>query len=319
VVATHFEQASAIESLRSITKGAVMATFEHLLVPTDFSDASKGAIRAAAGIAGQFGARVSLLHVYDPKPPGLVRAAQDTWTNKAYDPKEAEAASAELAQIRSAELDNLRDVALEVRASPSASAGICEVAGNIGADLVVLGTHGRTSLARLFIGSVAERVVRHAPCSVMTVTPSAAARAMFGNGILVATDLSEAAEGAVAVGVELAREFGAPLELVSAVDPTSPMVTAEGSMMTKQEIVELTRLGLQQRLQQVAGVEQKRAEVLVDYPVAEVVCDYAGQREPELLVVATHGRRGVKRVLLGSVAERIVRHAPCPVLTVRAN
>lgn len=124
--------------------------FEHILVAVDFSDASKHALAGAVAMAREFGSRLSLVHV-------LALGEDDAaWAQTQWDPFLAGA------------LDGVDAERQTVRALKP-ELGILQVARSEGADLIVVGTHGRTGLSHMFLGSVAERVVQLAPCAVLTV------------------------------------------------------------------------------------------------------------------------------------------------------
>jgi nucleotide-binding universal stress UspA family protein len=145
-----------------------MAHIRHILVPTDFEPASTAALDYARDIAARFGARLSLLHVItDPKATGL-------WTPEVYVPASPETRDAFLrgsrqrleSTLSSADLERFR-VTLDARIGPAAEV-IVDYARENAVDLIVMGTHGRRGVAHLMLGSVAERVVRHASCPVLT-------------------------------------------------------------------------------------------------------------------------------------------------------
>jgi nucleotide-binding universal stress UspA family protein len=194
-----------------------------------------------------------------------------------------------------------------VRAA-SASLAVCDAAAEHGADLVVMGTHGRTGAARLLMGSVAEQVIRHAPSSVLTVHPEASPEA-FPRRILVTTDFSPLAERALGPGVALADASGAQLTLAHVRDPrgaTSPEEEAE----------------LARRLRRVYGEHlagEPSVALLGGKSVAEAIVSHADGGGYDLVVIATHGRTGIHRWLVGSVAEKVARHARAPVMSVRAH
>jgi nucleotide-binding universal stress UspA family protein len=145
---------------------------QKIVAPTDFSQASALALDAAAGLAKQYAAEIHLLYVYDPSllSPLYVVPGAAALSSPTQEPREfEEGVLRELARIRQERLADVPEVHLAVRQHSSASEGICELAAEIGADLIVLSTHGRTGLSHLLIGSVAERVVRHAPCPVLTM------------------------------------------------------------------------------------------------------------------------------------------------------
>jgi nucleotide-binding universal stress UspA family protein len=153
-----------------------MSFTQKIIAPTDFSPASALALDAAALLARQFDAEIVLLYVYDPSLlsplyilPGAAALAAPT-----QEPREFESgARGELARLRDERLVGVRHVELLVQQHANAAEGICEAARSTGADLIVLSTHGRTGLSHLLIGSVTERVVRHAPCPVLTMRSKA--------------------------------------------------------------------------------------------------------------------------------------------------
>jgi nucleotide-binding universal stress UspA family protein len=149
-----------------------MSFTQKIVAPTDFSQASALALDAAALLARQFGAEVHLLYVYDPTllSPLYVVPGASALAPPTREPREFEdGAIARLKHVRDEHLQGVAKVELAVEQHTSAAEGICAYARQVDADLVVLSTHGRTGLAHLLIGSVAERVVRHAPCPVLTM------------------------------------------------------------------------------------------------------------------------------------------------------
>lgn len=149
--------------------------------------------------------------------------------------------------------------------------------------------------------------------------------ALGTQSILVATDFSAAADLAVDAAALLAKQFGAQLHLVHVFDPTpmaplgtrgSGVAQANAEQRVEQQIRdELGRIR-EERLPDVARVETQL--ILAPSP-ADAICKYAAQHAVDLIVVSTHGRTGLAHLLVGSVAEKVVRHAPCPVLTLRSK
>lgn len=143
-------------------------SFTHILVPSDFSPASDAALACAKDVAIKFNARLSLLHVVtDPKATGF-------WTPEVYVPSSPETQERFLREARelleSALTANEKtrfSAHIEARIGAAAS-GIRDFAREQNVDLIVMGTHGRTGLAHLLLGSVAERVLRSSPCPVLT-------------------------------------------------------------------------------------------------------------------------------------------------------
>lgn len=151
-----------------------MTFASHILVPTDFSQASELAVDAAAVLARELGAKITLVHVHDPdalRPPATIgwsderQASVEKEIERAIDQSFAELKKARLGGVEIADTVILHD--------PSPAHAICAYAEKIGADLIVIATHGRTGLKHLLIGSVAERVVRHASVPVLTLRSTA--------------------------------------------------------------------------------------------------------------------------------------------------
>lgn len=138
--------------------------------------------------------------------------------------------------------------------------------------------------------------------------------------VLLPTDLSEYAAGAVPYAVEFARSFGAALHLLSVVDAhwVGPVVNVEFPGQVEDTLQfhrQAAERGLRSLADELSGVAV-RTEVLIGAPHVEIV-RYARREEIDLIVLATHGRTGLAHALIGSVAEKVVQMAPCPVLTVK--
>ena len=149
-------------------------TIRKILLPTDFSPCSERAIEYAAALAKGLGTSVHLVHTLDEPA-----AARGLWDPAVHDPHRRDrayhAARGRLADVAQRLLPLATAVSAEVR-SGDAAEEIVKAAVDYGCDLVVMATHGRTGLPHLVMGSVAEAVIRHAPCPVLTVRQSGAAR-----------------------------------------------------------------------------------------------------------------------------------------------
>jgi nucleotide-binding universal stress UspA family protein len=147
-----------------------MKPFRKILIPVDFSPASRRALHHALGLARAYAATVHVVHVWEP--PGLVKADLDAWSTGHVEAMPAAARRAADDQMREL-LDDFGFAAserpeYEILAGDPARA-IVEMVNAGGYDLIVMGTHGRTGFSRLLVGSVAENVVRRARCPVLTV------------------------------------------------------------------------------------------------------------------------------------------------------
>lgn len=189
------------------------------------------------------------------------------------------------------------------------------------ADTIVMGSHGRTGLARAVLGSVAERVVQHAPCSVLIARPTAESGI-----VLVATDLSDPSLPAIGAGVAEARRRGARLIVATVFEWAAPLSIPISGMLgtlpalpdaeAQAQARETLRQMLADAVARAGGVAEVR--VLDGSPASEIVA-HAEEIGAELIVVGTRGRTGLARLALGSVAERVIRSAGCSVLAVRLH
>ncbi len=141
--------------------------------------------------------------------------------------------------------------------------------------------------------------------------------------ILVATDFGEASDAALAYGRELARTFEADLELVHVVENIlSRGFGAEGYVAAYPELQQEVEDAAERQLNATLSVEDRevlrtKAVLLKSNAPAYTIVDYAKEHDFDLIIMGTHGRGAIAHLLMGSVAERVVRTAPCPVLTVR--
>ena len=140
--------------------------------------------------------------------------------------------------------------------------------------------------------------------------------------ILVATDFGEAADAALAYGQALARSFGATLHVIHVVDDLFTRVAGEGYVSVLPELQRDLEMSAKTRLDDLLIDNDPKPlpvvkTIVVSNTPAGAVVQYAADEGVDLVVTGTHGRLGVAHLFMGSVAEKIVRSAPCPVLTVR--
>jgi len=205
------------------------------------------------------------------------------------------------------------------RGGPAAS--IVRAAQAWGADLIVTASHNRSALQRVLLGSVAAGVVRYAHCAVLVVRGEAAP----GRCVLAASDLSERSLPAIQAAADEATRLGLPLSVAHAIDAswvafnayTSAMLSAVGPsapLVPEGPQREAARTALAGAIENL-GVSA--TAVVLDGPPADAIVDWASAERAALVVIGTHGRTGLSRVLLGSVAESVVTRAPCSVEVVR--
>lgn len=296
--------------------------FNRILVPIDFSRPSLKAIPYALAISRQFGADMHLLHVTDVTqqlPPTLLTLPplpQSEWNRRFMKRLEA--------LVLKYRTDG-KVSALEPRTG-TVCEEICDVAQELKADLIVLATHGYTGYKRMFLGSTAERVVQHSPCPVLVVRHHVSRWNGAGDlrthtgfeltKILVPTDFSDCSQTALKYGIQLARDFDAELRLVHVINPHIHPFGHQYAALDAERFIRNASRGAQKLMNSMVARSNVPHSAKVIYgSVAIQICNAANE-DIDLIVISTHGRTGLGHVVIGSVAEHVVRHAHCPVLVI---
>lgn len=319
----HFRIASAspIRLLSAMTSQPIIAGL-------DFSEGSGAALVRAADLAERFHVRLHLVHA---RPTVQVHTDFGGAAPEVADGSlEGRVRDFARRALGGAEAFDEVHPEIVVRHSEAASDALVHYAEEVEAGLIVMGTHGRRGVRHFLMGSVAEEVVRLAPCPVLTV-PDAAARTAPGPDapVLVPVDFSDANAEALTAARLVADQFRAPVELVHVVEEPGPypsvyddvqgllpmivpvFATARGGRTAGQLTEHLQRFGEEQ------GLESPRCHVRYGQPAHEILA-VAEESQAGLIVMATEGLKGLQHALLGSVTERTLRRAPCPVLSVRS-
>jgi nucleotide-binding universal stress UspA family protein len=200
---------------------------------------------------------------------------------------------------------------------------VAEVATERGADLIVIGTHGHTGLQRFLLGSVATAVLRHAPCDVL-VCRGVAGPSPFLRPI-VATDFSPSAARALRNAAAL-TSHRAPIEVVHAwqLPAGSWGATLLGQARfpwstVRDAVLASAKTQADKLVASIGDIGHPLHVQLIQGPPASVITHAAESGAHDLIAIGTHGHRGFRRLLLGSVAESVIRHAPCSVLVAHAE
>lgn len=284
-----------------------------VLAATDLSEAADEALRQADALARDAGVPLHVCHVLpellslDPIFPQLkLREALDA-------PElEREAAAAYAERVRQVTGRPPDQFTLSLpHGSPHAA--IADLAETIGAGVVVLGAHGTKGKGPT-LGGVAERVVRHAHCPVLVARTGAAT----GGAVLACTDASDPALAAVEAAVGEAARRRARLVVMHCMDLLMPGVIGYEVPPLGPEVILAMRAQWQHRVEESLAKLQAQAELRIEEgPAGPLIVNAATELPAQLVVVGTHGRTGLRRLVLGSVAEAVVRTAPCSVLVVR--
>lgn len=295
-----------------------MLNIQRVLFPTDLSDGSKRAFAQAAHFAHWHEAALHVLNVTG-------RHAHDYEETKSRFPLSAETLTDWLGAPSHPEAAADRPdfeampVVQEQIESAHPPESIVDYAEAQDVDLIVMGTHGRRGVERLLVGSVTEEVVRAAPCPVLTIRSPVHARpdeAM--RRILVPVDFSEASAAAVLHAKEIALTYGAEIDLIHVVEEAvyPSAYGVEPVSIPTQEIIERVESSLAEMVREDIGHEHVMVKGVVGY-APRTILDRAEETGADLIVIATHGRTGLDRVLLGSVTERVLRQSPTPVFVVK--
>lgn len=310
---------------RGAGKARPVITLGRILVPIDFSSESLKTLRFAKLLAMQTGARLHLTHVVSPP---VISSARPVIIPPAFS-EEAIAASA-----RQRMKALLAELSLSARSTPSTVRSgapveeIKEAARKIDADLIVMATRGHTGLKRAFLGSTTERVVREAPCPVLVVREKedqptkkrAPQTALRFRKILVPIDFSECSRLGLGYALGFAEDFGARLVLFHSVFIPAYVLGDKYTALAMPDLIATQQDYAKDEMEKLRqSVSRKgrevESEIAFGSPV-EQITDYVTKEDVDLIITSTHGRSGLRRVFIGSTAERIVRHASCPVLVV---
>jgi nucleotide-binding universal stress UspA family protein len=303
-----------------ITKSAHLK-IKNVLVPIDFSERSLEALETALSLTKQTGAQLHLIHVCAPDYPFTTVMAMPI--------------ALPLMQVAQGVRRHLKGVAkkygVELRpGNTHAVEGnpfeeICGIASEQKIDLIVATTRGNTGMKHLLLGSTAERIVRYSPCPVLVVHPKAKngkparSNLMFGK-ILVPIDFSDCSLKGLEYAKTLAKEFGSKLVLLNSVALPYIITTDDYARydlpLLMQEAGKAARRQMRELVDQTAAEGIEVTLSLHTGHAGEQICAQAAGARADLIVTSTHGTTGFKHILVGSTAEYVVRHAPCPVLVV---
>ncbi|HXK25750.1 MAG TPA: universal stress protein [Myxococcota bacterium] len=297
-----------------------MDRIRSIVVPTDFSALAEAAAVRAANLARLEGAQVHLVHavavplVADPYGSSLPTHLGELWEAL------RQAAQEQLEQTR--KTIEAKGVAVTTQVSDSLDpvGSIAEAVRLHSADLIVMGTHGRRGLQRAFLGSVTERALSTLDRPILAVKEESAVAAKPISKIVLAVDFSPHSDRAVEAAASLAARLSASVDVVHAFDlpaDYNPYLSAAGTEVERK--IESNILGRLEAIREQLGQRDIRVHTHFrrGHPDT-VITDLATQIGCQLIVMGTRGLTGLEHVLLGSVAERTLRMAPCSVLCVKA-
>lgn len=276
-------------------KGLVcpVAKMEKLLIATDGSVYSESAIREAINLAKQCSSKLIAVSIVKTNPEF------EDLVPQVIEKLEKEAIR-HLESIKNRASKENVDCEIIVHLSEEPYQDIIDEAAKNQVNMIIVGTHGRTGLKRLMMGSVTAKVIGHATCNVLVVPVTAKVEC---KNILIATDGSRYSDAAAIEAIGISKRCGSSLIVISVATSDEEIKSAEDNV---KKVVEL------------AEKEGIKTEGLMikDEPYKSIV-EISKQRNADLIVVGSHGRTGLERLLMGSVTERVIGHAESAVLVVK--
>jgi nucleotide-binding universal stress UspA family protein len=299
-----------------------MIEFKRILCPVDFSDCSTRALAHAVALARWYEAQLTVLHVVPTFSPMQVQAELGVPVQM-VNPMTREEVVERMRQLL--ERAGVSPEADLVAVAGDASTTIVSQALAAGANLIVIGTHGRRGVRRLLLGSVAETVLHEAPCPVLTVSPHSEVvtpEIVTFKRILCPIDFSPSSLHALGFAADLARQAGGLVTLLHVVEwlpEDEPRASVDFNIPDFRKHM---AADAQQRLRALVA-EESRTWCEIDDLIAagrahREILRVSDERSADLIVMGSQGRGGMGLALFGSTTQQVVRRAACPVLTVRA-
>jgi nucleotide-binding universal stress UspA family protein len=307
-----------------------MALYHHILVPLDGSELAEKALRPAIHLAQAMGQRATaadeqvrlvLLRVASP----LTLMAADPYLYDETIRMSLDEAQTYLNSL-AADLDATPATIITQVVAGSPADAIVHYAEENAIDLIVMSSHGRTGSRRWVYGSVAEKVLHHAPCATAIIRAHVSTEMFQNRKILVPLDGSELAERALEPALSLAKAAGSDVLLlrVALLREAIPeyMLPVGGAETYLDDLIEKDMAEAETYLQQVQSLQDSNHVFFdvkkADGDVADTIISYAESNHVDLIIISSHGRSGIGRWLHGSVAEKVLRGANCATLIIRA-
>jgi nucleotide-binding universal stress UspA family protein len=307
--------------------------YRALLVPLDGSPLSERALPIAQDLARRSGAALHLAHVHLPSSTPLYTAdlpLSDTWLDERASESERDYLETLAGQLRSDSDVSISTALLAGEITDSIADIVAEYVLEQHIDMVVMTTHGRNGLARFWLGSVADELVRGLPVPVLLLRPGAAELSSTATPapqrILIPLDGSATAETILPHALALSQAAQVEYTLLRVVETmmvARPMPPNPALRELDDQLIDNLRVDAQIYLEQLAERLIRQGltvhiEVVVAPQAALTILEQAKQHRSNLIAMATHGRHGLARLLLGSVADHLLRRGSPPLLLYRA-
>ena len=303
-------------------------SIQNIIVPIDFSKMSVQAIQIAKQLARRFGASIHLAHVHQFNYAADFVAPVPPVVPFSFMPYEQDVDRSVLKELKAVGAEcGLSSASCHALNGAPPFDEICHFAQTIPADLIVMPTHGRTGLKHVFLGSTAERIVQHSSCPVL-VTRGSALQANNSSRfriktILVPVDFSGCSREGLRYAIAFANEFGAKIILLHATYLGYVYSTEGTAIYDIPTLQKAARKTAERKMQELVrsvnfGAVKYETAFTEGSPVLDI-CAFGKDHDVDVIITSTHGFTGFTHVLIGSIAEQVVRHAPCSVLVVPSH
>jgi len=322
------KQCQANQLYRVHAIGMKKLSIQNIVVPIDFSKMLVQALKSASRLAQRFGASIHLAHVRQFNYAADFVAPAPPIVPFSFMPYEDNGGGSIVKELNALAREcDIPSPICHVLSGGPAFDEICRLAQEIPADLIVMPTHGRTGLKHVFLGSTVERVVRHSPCPVLVVRErrrqSKTGPRLTVKRILVPVDFSECSQEGLQYAIGFANQFGARIMLLHATY-LGYIYSSEGTALYDvRGLQNAARENAERQMQKFVRAAKfgcvKYETAFTDGSPALDICAFAKQHDVDLIVSSTHGLTGFEHVMIGSIAEKVVRRAPCSVLVVPSH
>jgi nucleotide-binding universal stress UspA family protein len=289
-----------------------------ILAATDFSEYSKVALDICLGVSRCMKTKLYVLHSIEKFPHGSRHLSSSTTPEDIKQKLEESAIDKVKAMIPEEIMEKGGIVPLVRFGKPFNE--ILQTAKEKNVDLLVIGTHGRAGVDRVILGSVAERIVRKAPCPVMVIK----GRKYVGfKRIIVPVDLSDCSRNALEYAIATAGAHNSRLTILHVYEESfiEPYINAANSEEEADEIIKaIDRVDANKFDEFLKTVDLGEVEyeklLIKGVPETEIV-ETAMEQQADLVVMGTHGRAGIKHIIIGSTAEEVVRTVHCDIIILK--
>lgn len=301
-----------------------MITLKKILFSTDFSPCSAHAFKYALELAKQHNAEIAVMHV-------LVLYQEDPYKSTSKLPGMEDMYQASEKQARNAIEETFLDSSNEripisycVERGLSAADKILEYATKHETDIIIMGTHGHSAFRHLFLGSVTEKVIRYAPCPIMTIRSDgqhdSSPEHIPWKRILLPLDFSEYSQYAMKYAGAIAKESGAVIEMMHVFEQqVHPAFYATGKTSIFEIMPDISQKSFDAMDTLIASPYKGLAihKHVSEGNIVKEITRKAVELDIDLIVLATHGLSGIDKFLLGSTTEKVIRKTHCPVLIIK--